>query len=223
MSDREPRSVRNNNPGNIRVGDPWQGLADAAQRTAAQRGETAFCVFQAPKWGFRAMAIVLIAYQDRHSLHTIRGMIDRWAPPEDNNDTAGYIARVAEKLGTTADGPVDVHQYRVMRPLVEAIARVESGGAFPWADAEVDEGLRMAGVLPPQPAAVKDGGVIGAVGTALGGIALAGPEIVAAVKEAQPVAASLYPTWPWIAGGVLLLALGAAVLRGVIARRRIEA
>ena len=47
-----------------------------------QKKETAFCVFSAPRWGIRAMAKILMLYQDRYNLDTVTGMISRWAPPE---------------------------------------------------------------------------------------------------------------------------------------------
>ncbi|MEQ2017041.1 structural protein, partial [Photorhabdus bodei] len=37
------RGIRNNNPGNIRWGDDWQGLIPASQRT-----DKSFCQFVSP-------------------------------------------------------------------------------------------------------------------------------------------------------------------------------
>ena len=53
------RGVRNNNPGNIRVGDDWVGLAKSDEMTAWQAKEQEFCVFSEPKYGIRAMCKIL--------------------------------------------------------------------------------------------------------------------------------------------------------------------
>lgn len=72
----KPRGIRNNNPGNLRWGDPWQGLVPEAQRT-----DKDFCQFVAPAWGIRALAITLISYQDKHDLHTVPTGSMGWAMP----------------------------------------------------------------------------------------------------------------------------------------------
>lgn len=215
------RSIRNNNPGNIMAGDPWRGLMARADMDAAQRAETRFCVFAKPKWGFRAMAIVLMAYQDRHALTSIAAMIDRWAPPHEN-DTAGYIGQVARTLGVGRGDAVDVQDYRVMRPLVEAIARVESGGEFPWPDAEVDEGLKLAGIVRPLPAAARDPAVIGGAGLSVAGVAAVAGEISDLLDSSRPLAESAARIAPWLGGAVSLALVGLVVWRLVLQRRAIE-
>ncbi|HCQ3021998.1 TPA: hypothetical protein OHP99_004980, partial [Escherichia coli] len=53
-----PRGIRNNNPGNLDKGSPWQGLA-------ANPDEPRFCTFKDPVWGIRALAVTLITYHDK--------------------------------------------------------------------------------------------------------------------------------------------------------------
>ena len=65
-----PRGIRNNNPGNLRQGDDWQGLADP-------QIDKEFCVFQSSLWGIRALARVLLNYQRKHQLHTVTQIISR--------------------------------------------------------------------------------------------------------------------------------------------------
>lgn len=84
------RGIRNNNPGNIRWGDDWQGLVPQAQRT-----DKSFCQFIKPEYGIRAMIIILRNYQRKHRLSTISGIINRWAPTNEN-DTQSYINSVAK-------------------------------------------------------------------------------------------------------------------------------
>lgn len=224
------RSIRNNNPGNIVVGDPWRGLATFAEMTPEQRAETRFCVFLAPKWGFRAMAINLMSYQDKWELHqakgydtrTIAGIITRWAPHIENN-TEGYIKRVCADLGVDRDEQVDVQHYRVMRPLVQAIAEVESGGAFPWPDAVVDEGLKLAGIVRPIAPAVRDPAVLGSAGLTVAGIAAAATEVAGAIEAARPISDLAGTVAPWLGGFVALAVLGFVLWRLVLRRRELSA
>lgn len=138
---RLPRGIRNNNPGNIEKGDPWQGLAKD------QSGDSRFAVFESPKWGIRALARLLITYQDKHGLRTIRQIINRWAPPVEN-DTLAYAKAVAAQVGRDIDDPVDVHRYEHAEPIVRAIIQHENGQQ-PYDLKTINEGLRLAGIEPP--------------------------------------------------------------------------
>lgn len=116
-----PRGIRNNNPGNIRRGNEWQGQIPDAQRT-----DSAFCQFVTPEYGIRAMCIILRNYQQKHGLNTVSGIIRRWAPPGEN-DTQAYIDNVARATGVTPDQPVDTGDPYFMTKLLQAIIRHENG------------------------------------------------------------------------------------------------
>mgnify|MGYP000148980532 CR=1 FL=1 len=146
MAKTQPRGIRNHNPGNIRHGDKWQG---AAKIKNERDRDPDFVQFESPAWGIRALARVLIAYQDKHDLRTVRGIIGRWAPPNENN-TGAYVNAVAARLGVEPDAEIDVYEYATMRPLVEAIIRHENGQQ-PYSAAEIDEGLKRAGVVRKGP------------------------------------------------------------------------
>lgn len=182
MSKTEPRGVRNHNPGNIRWGDPWQGLVPVNERT-----DKSFCQFISPAYGIRAMARTLITYQDKHQLRTIKDVITRWAPPSENN-TQAYIDSVSRAMARGATEILDLHTYDALRPLLNAIIYHENGRgplmtANTWYDsATVDEGLRLAGVRKEQTSKVpvtKE--TIGA--TATGGVG------IAQIAEALPAVA----------------------------------
>lgn len=115
------RGIRNNNPGNIRWGDEWQGLVPQAQRT-----DKSFCQFISPEYGIRAMIIILRNYQSKYGLKTITGIVKRWAPPNEN-DTQAYIRSVAQATGTDADKPIDLTDSRKLFPLLQAIIKHENG------------------------------------------------------------------------------------------------
>ena len=134
-----PRGLRNHNPGNIdRTGEKWQGMA------VDQSGDSRFVVFKTPEYGIRALAKVLISYRNKHNRRTVRQIIDRWAPPVEN-DTAAYIKAVAADIGVSADDDIDVRQLPVMLPLVKAIIAHENG-MQPYSEAQLKAGLALAGV-----------------------------------------------------------------------------
>lgn len=144
MTDKKlPRGVRNNNPGNIELGDPWQGM-----RTKQTDGR--FAQFETPAYGIRALARTLITYQDKHGIRTVSAAINRWAPPVEN-DTRAYVKAVQRAVGGEM---VNMHDYQYLRPMVEAIIRHENGKGplntpNTWYDsATIDEGMRLAGVRP---------------------------------------------------------------------------
>lgn len=225
-----PRGIRNNNPGNIDRGDPWQGLAEPDQMTPEQAAEPRFAVFAAPVWGIRAISRVLITYQDKHGLDTVAEVIGRWAPPNEN-DTDSYIDQVRRRLGVAVGGEINVHEYDTMRELVLSIIRHENGpgplaGGRWYDDATIDEGLRLAGVKPPQPPVRKERDIV-ATGTATvisagAAAASAGKAIVdaiqpeavePAVRTAQAIAPWL-PTWgPVLVGGVVASLLVIALVK----------
>lgn len=116
-----PRGIRNNNPGNIRWGDDWKGLVPKEQRT-----DKSFCQFITPEYGIRAMIVILRNYQRKHGLNTISGIINRWAPTNENN-TQAYIDSVAKSTGVTPDQFVHTDDSRFMMKLLQAIIRHENG------------------------------------------------------------------------------------------------
>lgn len=147
------RGIQNNNPGNIRrSSDPWQGLA-------AVQSDPVFFTFTGPIWGIRAIARLLVAYQDKYGCHKVNDFINRWAPPDaafgaarpgDHNPTQAYANNVAAALGVDPGGSfIDVHNYLVMKPMVAAIIRQENG-VQPYTDAQLDQGLALAGVVPAE-------------------------------------------------------------------------
>lgn len=207
-----PRGIRNNNPGNIRrSGDPWQGLAK-------DQNDAEFFTFAAPKWGIRALARVLISYQDRHGLRTVRTIISRWAPPIENK-TSSYIDHVARRLGVGADDVLDVHDYRILKGLVEAIIAHENGQQ-PYTGAQIDAGLVLAGVAPPeQPIAQTrtiKGAQIAAGATALGVVA----EAVEKIQPAVPLLQRIVEVAPWLLAVLALAGIGYVVWARYDDRRR---
>ncbi len=131
------RSERNANPGNIRHGDQWQGLA-------AEQPDKDFCTFVGPEFGVRAMAKILLAYQDRHELRTLAGIISRWAPPAEN-DTSSYIKDVCNRCGVGVASSIDLHDPTAMQRVIKAIVHHENGSDT-VTDSVIAAGIELAGV-----------------------------------------------------------------------------
>ncbi|PHM65729.1 structural protein [Xenorhabdus kozodoii] len=113
------RGIRNNNPGNIRHGDQWQGLRN-------MQTDKSFCQFVAPEYGIRAMFKILRNYERKYGDNTIRQFISRWAPPNENN-TEGYIAYVSQSVGIDSRSVIDVNHKPTMTALVKAMIQMENG------------------------------------------------------------------------------------------------
>lgn len=134
------RGLRNNNPGNIRSskGTTWVG-----QTGVDSKG---FVVFSSMEYGVRAVAIILRNYVSKYGLQTVAQIINRWAPPSEN-DTAAYTQFVAGVVGVEPGAPVDwLNDDEAMRLLIRAISRQENGppALLAVSDATIQRGLSMA-------------------------------------------------------------------------------
>ncbi|MDH4869832.1 structural protein [Pseudomonas sp. BN515] len=152
MRPNTPRGIRNYNPGNIRhaKGVRWQGQAQI-------QGDTEFVQFNGSRWGIRAIARILITYQDKRRagdgsrIDSVREIIQRWAPPFENN-TDAYVRQVASALGVGPDDEtLDVYHFDTMRALVLAIVFHENGpGPLPgghwYGESIIADGLALAGI-----------------------------------------------------------------------------
>lgn len=141
-----PRGIRNNNPGNIRwSNDKWKGLVPKEEAK-----DKSFCVFRSPEYGIRAMARIIRNYTKypgipnvgKPKIDTVREVIHRWAPPNEN-DTEAYVQSVAKKLGTQANAPIDVFDNAIMVILLKAIIAHENGQQ-PYSDAQIMAGINLA-------------------------------------------------------------------------------
>lgn len=116
-----PRGIRLNNPGNIRKSpNPWVGQT-------ADQPDPDFVQFRAPLYGIRALMKILNTYYETYSLLTIAQIINRYAPPTENN-TDAYIADISKRSGVSADAVIDDMATMVI-PLAEVISIHENGYA----------------------------------------------------------------------------------------------
>jgi hypothetical protein len=130
------RGFINNNPGNIRF-DPkidWVG-------STGQKG--GFVNFESPEAGIRAMAVNLLTYSEQRNLNTVQGIISRWAPPEDKNNTPEYVRKVAAALGVNPTDKINLRDPAVMQQMVTSIIQVENSKQ-PYAQDVIQSGINAA-------------------------------------------------------------------------------
>lgn len=140
MTLRKRRGIRNNNPGNIRENDQldydWKG-------EAVGDWDAEFEEFSAPEYGIRAMYRILKNYRDKYGLTTIPQIINRWAPPTEN-DTDAYIESVAKQIGIQSR---DVYVQSLTEgqyiDLIKAIIYHENGRQ-PYSDELIKKGMALA-------------------------------------------------------------------------------
>lgn len=114
------RGIRNNNPGNIRVSkDQWEGMTG---------DDGAFVIFDSPESGVRALGKNLLSY-GRQGYDSIEKIINRWAPPNEN-DTKAYIDSVVAATGIPATQSLDLSNPDTLSSLAQAISFHETGSRY---------------------------------------------------------------------------------------------
>lgn len=129
------RGIRNNNPGNLEYSktNPWVGQTGDDGR---------FAKFETPEHGIRALGRNLLSYQ-RQGIDTVNDIINRWAPPSDNNNTDAYIQAVCAQLGVTPDQPLDASNPDTLKALCASIIQHENGSQ-PYSDQQLATGVSAA-------------------------------------------------------------------------------
>ena len=178
----KPRGIRLNNPGNIRLSNvKWDGRAELQE-------DPEFVTFTQPQFGIRAIARILISYEAA-GIHTVRGVINRWAPPNEN-DTGAYVLDVAQRIGVDPDAVVDIDSYAVAFELIKAIIKHENGQQ-PYSDRIIRDSMRLAGIVgTPHKALIEQTGfttqAIAATASGLGVVASAAAPLKAAADSLEP-------------------------------------
>jgi hypothetical protein len=203
------RGIRLANPGNLRHGEPWQGMSE-------DQPDPDFVKFTAAQFGVRAMGRTLLTYKKKNVL-TVRAIIGRWAPPVEN-DTDAYVDHVAQLLGVTPDEAIDVDDCEIALKLVKAIIKHENANQQPYSDKMLLEGLRMAGIHNAPAKKLTQRGAFqtqgaAAVASGLGLVAAVAEPVKKAADGLEPFQGS--PIIGQVVIALLTLA-GAATLAGVI-------
>jgi len=211
-----PPGIRNNNPGNIKLSkDKWQGLAEPQK-------DLVFFQFKAPEWGIRAIARILIEYQDDQGINTIKGIFARWAPPADRNDTAAYIADVSKRTGFWPEQILDLQTYASLFPLVKAIIQHENG-VQPYSDSTINLGLKLAGIETPVPPLAASRTIKGSVAAGIGAIGNKAVDMAEPIAQAQDSLQPLIdylPAAKWAFFGLTIIGAGIAIYARIDDNRR---
>ena len=73
------------------------------------------------------MGKTLETYQNKHGLTTVNDMINRWAPPNENN-TTNYANFVAQRMGVDPNQSIDLSENpELAEKMVTAMIRMEGG------------------------------------------------------------------------------------------------
>ena len=113
------RGVRNFNPGNIRLsnGVPFKGEVPSSDKSFRQ--------FESMVYGIRALMKLLQTYYHTYNLITVRAIISRYAPSNENR-TDKYIDFVCEYMHVGSDSVLQLTVPSVLFSLVSAICEYES-------------------------------------------------------------------------------------------------
>jgi len=140
MTSQASASIFNNNPGNIRTSPTnWNG-------EVTEPGEK-FERFSDMHMGVRASARILRTYGRKYGIDTINKIIDRYAPPEDNNpNNANYARHVSNGSGFDVDEKIDLNDPQVLLKLMRPIFEFENGQkeAAKISNADIEKGVKMA-------------------------------------------------------------------------------
>ncbi len=124
------RGERNHNPLNINyIAPPQMPFLGQVGVEVVPAGETyhpRFGLYSSDLLGIRAGAKELISYITRDGCNTVTKIIDRWAPPSDDNPTTAYVDNVCKSTGfspteTLAPDAAD------LAPLIRAMICQENG------------------------------------------------------------------------------------------------
>lgn len=114
-----PRGIRNNNPGNIRVGNVW--LGEVSNPT-----DSDFEQFVTMEYGVRAMCVLLRRYIRHYHKDTVAQIVSTWAPRSEN-DTTSYIDYVAAQLNIDPNVAIKYEDSETICKLVDAMTSYECG------------------------------------------------------------------------------------------------
>ena len=119
-----PRGIRNNNPLNIRRSkDKWKGLR-------AVQADAQFCQFETLEYGWRAAFYLLTrTYYHKYRLYTIRTIVNKWAPPSENNSKA-YVENVSRLTGIDPDETLGIPSEKPTRWIALGMAMAVQENGF---------------------------------------------------------------------------------------------
>ena len=98
---------------------PWLGEIRPSQ-------DSRFAQFDTMAHGVRAAVKQILAYHTHHGVNTIGGIIDKWAPPTENN-TSAYRDFVCKYCNTQAADTFNFTDAGIFAKLIRAMSIEENG------------------------------------------------------------------------------------------------
>lgn len=172
------RPERNNNPGNVKAlpnGQQWRGQTGV--------DDQGYAIFGDQVSGQRAADRNLQSYA-RKGINTVSGIVSRWAPKADRNNTDAYIASVSRALGVAPNQPLDLSDPSVRQALLTKGIFPNEGpvGRQPNAPHPISG---SAGVSFGTPYTPPNSPAAGGAGTGAGGLSAQAIELAAREGLAQ--------------------------------------
>lgn len=138
MAGELPRGIRNNNPGNIEHTDTIKWAGEILPPDAV------YCRFETSFYGIRALAKNLWSYQNKDKCNTLRKIITRHAPPNEN-DTEAYIEHASQETFVQPDDVFDLNEWVNVFCLIKVIIKHENDNLEPYSDDEIEKAILAAG------------------------------------------------------------------------------
>ena len=206
---KEPRGIRNKNPGNLRYQQEWNWPGVVGVDSAG------FARFAKPEEGLAQFGRQLQRYEKR-GLKTLGQIIPVYAPKSENNVPA-YLAAVTKATGIGAAEPLVLTDRAELIALMRAFTRHENGAppdGIDWYDDAVYE--RAADLLKPL---TRSRTIVGSA-TAAGATAAQGLLDVAqeSLQQGSDAALMVGSVWPEIARWVLIAVALAGIGYAMYAR-----
>lgn len=125
-----------NNPCNIRISSAnWLGKITPSS-------DKDFEQFNLVENGIRAATKTLCNYHRLDGLSTIQEVINRWAPPAENN-TSSYVTDVCQRLSADPDQAIDFSSPDQLEGIIHAIIWHENGRVS-FTDDQIMNGVQKA-------------------------------------------------------------------------------
>ncbi|PHM60676.1 phage tail protein [Xenorhabdus stockiae] len=134
-SGRQPRGIRNNNPGNLTAAPHAVGKDYGNNHT--------YVKFDTAHDGLSAMARQLMLDAER-GLNTIELFLDKYASEEAGNNTEAYVRSVSQRTGYARNQRLDMHDPEVLNNLMAAMIKHENDNINPYSYEQIKEGVNDA-------------------------------------------------------------------------------
>jgi len=129
------QGLRNNNPGNFRVGINWDGAISE---------NNGFIVFSDTIYGIRAMALNLYNNYYLYNKKTLFDFINKYAPSSDNNNPYEYSLSVARDVGIGINDDMQLTFDRTAA-ILRGMMNIELGKYYSSviSDEDIKEGISL--------------------------------------------------------------------------------